>query len=672
MCSGNGVWLHILIEDPVTDEKFFVKERETYKFACKHINMKLKEAGIPGKADPSVFSPKRIARMPCTTNKKDGRPDTEAYVIQPHMELQGFNLSTSCGAPKLGKTDTVEKDVWRQMGNTDTDEVLKECRFLQYSKENQATLSEPEWYTTLGIVGFLKKGKDLAHEFSHKHPGYTAEQTDFKVEMATKTTGPRTCNSVNQTWGKCHTCPHFGKITTPCQLKSENFIETEDTGFYRTAINARTGAQTRTPAYEDLIKYYRKTRGKFFSPTRGVFYTYSKEKKHWSSTDEVEIKNFAYTTFNPAPRSSIVNEALNTMSSAHYADANWMSRSTTRKLNMQNGVLDLETLRLHAHSDKYGFMSILPYAYDENAKCPKFEKFLNEVTCDDKELYQVLLQYMGYALSGDEYKHHKALILLGRGRNGKSTLNNILKAMVGEGYYSTLDIKALQNDQHRAMLEGKLFNVADENSPQGFVDTSIFKCLSSGGEFTLKEVYKKSLSLRNKAKLIFNCNELPQNVDTTSSFYERLLIVPFNATFLANDPKTDPDIENKMKDELPGILNICLNAYRNMGNRFLSPSKSNEVLAELREYQDEMGRWAESNLVGTDDTTVSIGAAEMHASYRLFCEREGIRYPRSLISFSMAVASRFGENYRQVWSGGKGKESRRERKLFGYVIKKGF
>lgn len=668
ICSGYGVWLFIEIEDPITeDAKFFAENRELYKFICSRIDLKLKESGHSGKADASVFSPKRLARMPLTINKKEGRASAEAYVIQGHMEPQGFRLETACGAPNLKKSDSIDKSSWRRMSNPDTESVLKECRFLKYSMENQATLSEPEWYATLGVVGFLKDGDKLVHQYSSGHPGYTEEATNFKFETATKTTGPRTCKSIDSLWGGCNKCPHFGKVTTPCQIKGEDFIETEDTGFYKIFVNA-SGKESKTEDYEGLIKYYKKVKGPFFSPTRGAYYTYDKEKKHWRITDETEIKNFAYESFMPKARGGVVSEFLNTLSYAVYRNIDWMRTSTTKKLNFQNGVLNLDDMRLYEHSEKYGFLSIIPYAYDPAAKCPKFEKFLDEITCQDDELKKVLLQYMGYALSGDDYIYHKALILYGTGRNGKSTLNNILKAMVGELYYSTLDIKALQNDQQRAMLEGKLFNVADENSPQGFIDTSIFKCLSSGGEFTIKEVYKKPLSAKNKAKLIFNCNELPNNMDTTDAFYERLLIVPFEARFLAEDPKTDPEIEKKLLDELPGILNLCLKFYKEMIGGFSTPLKSKDALDEIKQNQDDVGRWAFSDLKACENKDAFVVLDNLYSSYTLFCERTGIKNPRSLNGFGMRLSALVGKDcYKRVRNG-----PQHERRLYGYEIKKGF
>jgi putative DNA primase/helicase len=666
--SGHGLQLFVQNDERITDGKFFVENRALYKFILQRIAAKLAEKGLAGTPDPAVFSMRRLMRMPGTLNRKPDLPDVYAYVVNKHIEDQGFSLATACGAPALSSRDSVNKSAWRVMANPDTETILQECRFLVHAKENQELLSEPEWYAMLGVIGFLKDGKNLAHEYSNKYSKYSEHETNFKVEMAVKTTGPRTCVSIDALWGKCSTCPHFKKVTTPCQLKSESFIETESTGFYHIKI-ASNGSENRVPAYEDLIKFFKKKEGKFFSPTRGVFYVYSEEKKHWEAVDETKIKNFAYKCFNPSARSSIVHEFANTMSHAEYMGIDWMQENSMKKLNMQNGVLDIETGVLHPHSDKYGFLSILPYAYDPDAKSPKFDAFMRDISCGDAQMVQVLLEFMGYAISGDECFIHKALILLGEGANGKSTFNKVLKALVGPGYFSTLNMKALQNDQNRAMLEGKLFNIGDENSPAGMIDADIFKVLTSGEHYTLKEVYKKPLSVRNKTKLIFNCNELPDNVDTTYGFYRRLLVIPFKATFRQGDSKTDTMIEYKLYEELPGILNKCLKAYKTViKNKYFSPLESaEEIVKDLVDSQDEVRMWYYTTLT-QDPSAPPLTLSEVYANYRQYCDREKLR-ARSNVGFGRKLAAIL-PNSRQldrVQTGGT-----RARTLLGHTMKRGF
>lgn len=670
--SGRGLQMFVQLENKIEHTDYFVKNRELYKLIVQRVNQKLKDGGFKGKMDPAVFSGARLMRMPGTINRKPKKgPDVPAYILNAHMEAQGFDLITACGAPKLSQTDVIHKDAWAKFPVADSKAVQSECGFLRYAKEKQRILSEPEWKACIGIVSFLPDGQKLAHEYSKDHPGYSPSETDFKFEQSSKMTGPRTCSSVNQLWPGCASCPWNGKIKTPLQIQGPDYIGTETHGFYKKWID-KNGNEKLEPAYEDLIKYFKKTVGPFFSASSRVFYAYNREKKFWEIFEPAHLENFAYDNMKPTPRTHICVEYKNSISIAKVKRQDWMDQTTKKKLNLQNGVLDIETGELSPHSEKFGFMSILPYAYDPEAKAPKFQQFLRDVTVDRQELINLLEEYMGYCISGDDCWIHKALILLGEGRNGKSTFNKVLKALVGPGYYSSLNMEALQNDQKRSLLEGKLFNLGDENNPEGLLDSAMFKSLIAGEEFDIKLVYKQPHTIRNRAKMIFNCNAMPKSRDSSAALFERLIFVPFDATFLPGDPKTDPRIEYKLFEELPGILNICLEAYKRLLERGLLPisEASQEILTDYRSEADTVTKWFDEHIIkGTMSDTVT--ADEMYESYYQFCERSRNKYAETRIEFGRKIGritqDEQGFDFKRVQKG-----RTRHRVLYGAKIKTGF
>ena len=78
------------------------------------------------------------------------------------------------------------------------------------------------------------------------------------------------------------------------------------------------------------------------------------------------------------------------------------------------------------------------------------------------------------------------------------------------------------------MIANKLVNYASEIS--GKLETSIFKQLVSGEPVEARLPYGKPFSITGYAKLIFNCNELPKDVEQTRGYFRRFLIIPFEVT----------------------------------------------------------------------------------------------------------------------------------------------
>ena len=105
-------------------------------------------------------------------------------------------------------------------------------------------------------------------------------------------------------------------------------------------------------------------------------------------------------------------------------------------VNVPNGMVAWKTGDLLPHSPDYRSTVQLPVEYDPDARCPLFEKFVAEVL--PKDLYEqtddgpgFIWELIGYTLySGNPL--HVAVLLYGKGRNGKGTLIRVLKAAAGQ------------------------------------------------------------------------------------------------------------------------------------------------------------------------------------------------------------------------------------------------
>jgi putative DNA primase/helicase len=98
--------------------------------------------------------------------------------------------------------------------------------------------------------------------------------------------------------------------------------------------------------------------------------------------------------------------------------------------NVENGIVDLKTGRLQPHDRELGLTKITNVSFDENARCPEWLIFLEQIFQGDKELIEYMQRLIGYSLTG-EITEQIMVFLIGGGSNGKSTFINTIKGPHG-------------------------------------------------------------------------------------------------------------------------------------------------------------------------------------------------------------------------------------------------
>ena len=148
----------------------------------------------------------------------------------------------------------------------------------------------------------------------------------------------------------------------------------------------------------------------------------------------------------------------------------------TSRLNVANGLLDLESLGLAPHSPAYVSTSQLPVAWSPAATCPRIDRFLGEVLPPDA--IEFMLEVIGYCLYPAN-PLHKALLLFGGQGTGKSTLLHVIEALVGKVNTSSVPLQAFSEDRFApARLFGKLANICGDLDARAIRRTDLFKQLT--------------------------------------------------------------------------------------------------------------------------------------------------------------------------------------------------
>jgi putative DNA primase/helicase len=308
-------------------------------------------------------------------------------------------------------------------------------------------------------------------------------------------------------------------------------------------------------------------------------------------------------------------------------------------INLQNGTFEISDEPVLRPFDPSDFMRYqLPFAYDEKATAPKFEVFINRVL-PEKDKQEVLCEYLGYIfISTRRLKLEKVLFLYGGGANGKSVLYDIIRALLGNQNTSEYSLQSLTdvNGNSRAQIADKLVNYATEIN--GKLESSKFKSLASGEPMEARLLYKDSFIIEDYAKLIFNTNELPKDVEFTHGFFRRFLIIHFEVTI--PDEEQNKGLANEIiKDELPGVFNWILTGLnRLLTNGRLSKSPSiDKMNDEFRTESDTVKRFLDEEGYLPDPENKII-LKELHAHYRVFA-KEGENMVLSTANFHKRLKS---------------------------------
>jgi putative DNA primase/helicase len=490
-----------------------------------------------------------------------------------------------------------------------------------------------------------------------------------KIEQATNASGPRTCKSISQLWAGCQKCPHFKNNSSPILIRGEDTLKTEHTGFHDMIFDPETNKVKRgKPNFSDLRRFFE--RHHFYRSHDKIVWVWT--GTHYEEMTNEEIKNFAQKHFDPYASAGMRAEFLDLVQCTNLVQQEVWNAGTFGKINLKNGVLDLAKMELTPHSKDYGFKYVLPYDYDPKAQAPAFQKFLHEICAGREPLINTLLEFGGYALSGAACIYHKALVLEGEGNNGKSTFIDVLKDLVGKGSYSTLAFKDLDQTERRSALDGVLFNITEE-TPNKLNDTTSFKNIISGGDIPMRKLYKNAYSIQNKAKLIFSCNEMPMSSDTSRGFFRRFLIVPFEVKFSKQLKNIDVNMRDKLKGELPGILNLFLEGYQRLKAQS-SFSKSEDDDKDLQRYQeaiDPMLVWLKENVTVLElPSEKFVTATTMFENFRQWCDKNGFdARVKNAVSLGIQLRRYIPDIGKRRYS--KGENGAVVRRIMGISLKEG-
>jgi putative DNA primase/helicase len=262
---------------------------------------------------------------------------------------------------------------------------------------------------------------------------------------------------------------------------------------------------------------------------------------------------------------------------------------------VENGLLDLETAAEHKNTDAVReltpedyAMTRLPVEYDPSAESNEWADLVEEWAEDGRA--DMLQEYVGYCLHIGALPIHRALLLVGKGANGKGTFLSVVRALLGEENTSSIELQTLANE-HNAVADyyGSLANIDDDlSSRQLGSGLGMFKKLTAGDRVRARRLYEEGFEFDAVGKQLYAANEVP-DVDVPEddeAFWRRWVLVEFPNHYPPSE--RDPELKDRFTSpaRLSGVLNWAIEGW----HRLL---EQGHFTGEERFAQGKRERWQE-------------------------------------------------------------------------------
>ena len=301
-------------------------------------------------------------------------------------------------------------------------------------------------------------------------------------------------------------------------------------------------------------------------------------------------------------------------------------------INCLNGTFDL-IRREFREPDWRDFLTMQTnFEYTlESAICPRWIKFINEVTEGNKEKAKYLQKALGYSILGMANEECMFILHGKTTRNGKSTLLSAIHHLLGD-YAAVAPVSIIcKTDRQRdgeapspvlAGLKGRRFVSMSESNQNGRLDEEIIKQFTGGEEITARHLHERPITFLPQFTLWLSCNDLPSVSDKSLFASDRIRVIEFNRHFSADEQDKNLKNEFQEMEMMQGIFCWLVEGfYDYMTYGLKMPPDMAEVVKEYRRDNDIVLQFLEDRCEMKED--VFTKQKSLYDNYKIWCKSNG-------------------------------------------------
>lgn len=286
-------------------------------------------------------------------------------------------------------------------------------------------------------------------------------------------------------------------------------------------------------------------------------------------------------------------------------------------------------IRLDPHDPRDYITKLAPVHFDPEARAPEFDRFFKHIM-PDVELRRFLQRYFGYCLLGLTIEQC-LLFFYGAGRNGKSTLVDLVVDVLGD-YAVSLSIDSFAGDSRKgggeatpdlARLPGARMVSASEPEMGVRLKDALIKTLTGGDKISVRRLHQDFFELIPQFKIVLQGNHKPIITDDSDGIWRRVMLIFFEIQ-VAKD-QVDPELPKKLRREADGVFAWMVAGaldYLTMGLR--PPEKVLAATEEYRQESDPLGAFIRGACLVTGREEDSETPENLHIGYSNFARLEGL------------------------------------------------
>jgi putative DNA primase/helicase len=164
---------------------------------------------------------------------------------------------------------------------------------------------------------------------------------------------------------------------------------------------------------------------------------------------------------------------------------------------------------------------------------------------------------------------------------------------------------------------------------------SRLKSLTGSDTITARFLHKEYFDFSPSHKFWISGNHKPAIKGTDTGIWRRIRLIPFTVTI--SEDKKDKRLAEKLKNEMPGILNWAIaGCLRWQSEGLLVPSCVKSATEEYRAAEDVVGQFIDEATTPSGE----VSKSDLHAHYIAWCDKQGMRSKLTSRKFNERIAER--------------------------------